>query len=899
MIGQTVSHYKILEKLGEGGMGVVYKAEDTHLKRTVALKFLNAAISSTAENRIRFLREARAASMLDHPNICTIFEVGETPEQEMFLAMAYYDGTTLQGRVSGGPMPIDEAVSIGVQVALGLQAAHERGVIHRDIKSSNVMLTTDGRVKIMDFGLAKFSGRSQITGAGAQLGTLSFMAPEQVQGSPADARSDVWALGVTLYNMVTGRLPFASEYDQALTYAILHENPTPPSALRRDLPAKLEEVILRCLQHSPSDRYQSAGEVADRLFQFSPAPPRSSVRRAPKSLRRRGILAGAVALTAILLYFIVRTLLGHGPVQENAVIVEVRGTATERTESQDMTAEMVEFLVTDEVLQSTNKDVFRPAEFHRLHPDKSPSVSLTVALQQQDVGYRIDVTISRAREVTTSEMSFQVHDRSALLTQVLPEIRRRVIFPGSLGECKPSTFTANWDAFVRFYLGFRALERLELPRAREHLDAALTIDPQFALAKLRLAETLAGQNSNVSARSLLQTVQPALHLLSKVDSLRAEALRARLASDFRREVAIRREIYQLYPLRTESSFGVAEAYYWLCEIPPAISYYKIALALDPHFARAYNHLGYCYSHLGAHDSALTTIRKYLELDSTANAFDSMGDCYLAAGYLDSAAWAKQRGIAIDPELSYLYPSLTHIRLLQGRIEEADNVANRYFQYLFTPDLMARGYTLKAFVAYERRDYRTAQRYCQKALETFDAPDLGMRYPDLHWLLAQVSLALNDFATVYKELQQMETLLRDNNINPTNYQVYYYKYYRHLQACLAARRNEITGVLDVAKELDGPLRARVKDHSSRFDYAYLSTALGELLAAPPLNRTDFAIERCKLALQYNPRYPRAHYTLWRCYLARGEKTKAEGELRIVKALWKDADPGFKKLYGIPK
>ena len=211
MEGERLSHYEILERLGGGGMGVVYKALDTKLNRHVSLKFLPPELTRDDEARTRFIQEAQAASALDHPNICTIHEIDSTPEGQMFIAMAFYDGVTLKKRIGQGPLPIDEALDIAIQVAQGLVKAHQAGIVHRDIKPANVMLTKDGFVKIVDFGIAKLLGVTGPTQVGSTLGTVAYMSPEQVAGEDVDPRTDVWALGAVLYEMLTGQLPFKGE----------------------------------------------------------------------------------------------------------------------------------------------------------------------------------------------------------------------------------------------------------------------------------------------------------------------------------------------------------------------------------------------------------------------------------------------------------------------------------------------------------------------------------------------------------------------------------------------------------------------------------------------------------------------------------------------------------------
>ncbi len=227
MVGKTISHYKILEKLGGGGMGVVYKAEDTKLKRTVALKFLPQDLSRDDESKERFIHEAQAASALDHNNICTIYEIDETDDGQMFIAMACYDGETLKKKIERGPFKLEDAIDISLQISEGLSKAHEKEIVHRDLKPANVMLTKDGVVKILDFGLAKLRGQTKLTKVGTTLGTAPYMSPEQARGEEVDNRTDVFSLGVLLYEMLTGQLPFKGDYHEAIIYSILNEDQEP------------------------------------------------------------------------------------------------------------------------------------------------------------------------------------------------------------------------------------------------------------------------------------------------------------------------------------------------------------------------------------------------------------------------------------------------------------------------------------------------------------------------------------------------------------------------------------------------------------------------------------------------------------------------------------------------
>jgi serine/threonine protein kinase/Flp pilus assembly protein TadD len=264
MIGKAILHYKILEKLGEGGMGVVYKAEDTKLKREVAIKFLPRNISTNEEERKRFEIEAQSAASLNHTNIAHIYAIEETGNEKV-IVMEYIDGIELKDKIKADSISVNEAVKIAVQIAEGLEAAHKKEIIHRDIKSQNIMINGEGKVKIMDFGLAKMKGEAQLTKAGSTVGTAAYMSPEQAKGDNIDDRTDLWSVGVVLYEMLTGQMPFKGEYDQAVIYSVLNETPESVHTLKTDMPAGLSNIINRLLQKNPDNRYSSAREVLNDL----------------------------------------------------------------------------------------------------------------------------------------------------------------------------------------------------------------------------------------------------------------------------------------------------------------------------------------------------------------------------------------------------------------------------------------------------------------------------------------------------------------------------------------------------------------------------------------------------------------------------------------------------------
>ena len=525
MIGKTVSHFRIGEKLGEGGMGVVYKAEDLTLGRTVALKFLPLDSVATEQDRSRLVHEARAAAALLHPNICPIYEVSEC-DGRAFIAMAYIEGKTLRERISEGALPLDEALSIARQVGEALAAAHEKEVIHRDVKPANVMLTPEGRAVLMDFGLAKVSGRTKLTVTGTTVGTLAYMSPEQVQGEVVDHRADLWAVGAVLYEMVAGRPPFRDEYEAALLYSIVNSEPEALSSGRaagkagssEALPAGLDGVMARVLAKDPVRRYQSARElVADLrvLSQDREALPAGRARpvRGLRRVWRRWHLWERVAavaslslLAAVLLWAGFKFLPGRSEAIDSIGILpltNLSGDPAKEVWAEGVTDQLSTCMGTIgslRVISHQSMKQFKGSTDPLPVIGRKVGVKALVEGSLMLVGDKITITVKlfdAVRDRMIWSNTFSGDSRNVMILQ--SRIAREVA-----GALKTKVTAQNEDRFAAaaavdpmayesYLQGRQFFMRYELKKAVECLQRSLAIDSTFALAWAGLARVYTTQ----------------------------------------------------------------------------------------------------------------------------------------------------------------------------------------------------------------------------------------------------------------------------------------------------------------------------------------------------------------------------------------------------------------------
>ncbi|MDP2886254.1 MAG: protein kinase [Ignavibacteria bacterium] len=652
MIGSVISHYKILEKLGEGGMGVVYRAEDTMLKRTVALKFLPSELTRDAEAKERFIHEAQAASALDHNNICNIHEIGGTPDGQVFIAMAYYEGDTLKKKIEHGPLKIDEALEIAVQCAQGLAKAHEKRIVHRDIKPANVMVTADGVVKIVDFGLAKLSGQTNLTKAGSTLGTSAYMSPEQARGEQVDARTDVWSLGVLVYEMITGVRAFKAEYENAVMYSILNAEPEPITSLRTGVPMELERIVNKCMEKNLAERYQHLDDLLADLRSFKrkletgETPLRAVV---PKQTMRRALVVyGSMAIIVALIVGIIYVLLPTSEVLDSIAVLpldNLSGDPGQEFFSDGMTDALITELQKIRSLRVISRTSVKQYKgTMKTIPEIARELNVKAVVEGSVLrdadNVRINVQLIQASpEKHLWANAFDRNMRNILALQsevargIAQEIEIKITPQERLEIARSRLVNAHaYEVFLRgrYYSDRRTEESLR--KSIEYFERAIEIDSNYALAYAGVADSynLLARYGYVFPKEGYLKAKAAARRALELDNTLAEAYTSQAFLNW---------YYEFDPQAAENNF-------------------KRAIELNPSYETAHHWYALCLSSLGRHDEAIREITRARELDPLSLIINTnVAYAHYFAGEYDKAVEQFCRTIEMDSTFG-----LAHLRL---------------------------------------------------------------------------------------------------------------------------------------------------------------------------------------------------------------------------------------------
>jgi serine/threonine protein kinase/tetratricopeptide (TPR) repeat protein len=724
VIGKTFSHYTILERLGGGGMGVVYKAEDIRLKRFVALKFLPPELTRDAAAKGRFEQEARTASALDHPNVCTIHEIDETADGQVFICMAFYDGESLKSRLARGPLSIEETLNIVIQVAEGMKQAHEHGIVHRDVKPANVMLTVDGIPKIVDFGIATLVGRSRAGDADEIAGTVSYMSPEQARGDSLDQRTDIWSLGVTMYEMLTGRLPFIAEGEQPLLEAIVHQEPPPLESLRTGVPAPLAAIVARCLRKRPDERYQRAGElIADlkgvrraltsaTVSTLPGAPPISSVRR---RLRPAITLPVGAAMIALVLLAAVpaarnaiRALLNLRAVpdqQHMAVLpfTNVGDDPANRTFCDGLTEILTSQLTQVERFQGSlwvvpqtelkAKEIRAPSDARRVF---GTNLAVTGSVQRSRDSVRLALNLvdtERSRQLRSRVIDEPLSNLSAIEDQVLVAVMgmlelelqpeaRKTLAAGS---------TANSEAQDAYVHALGALHNSMGPSDPEFaialLKRAVALDPAFALAQAALGEAYLALYKNTKDAATVEEAVAACRTAAGLDGSLPQVqvllgLISVASGKYEEAITAFQHALKLNPSDAQALVELGRVYAKLQRAAEAEAAYKKAIALQPAYWLGYSRLARFYWLQNRHQEAEQQYRKALELTpENYLPLNDLGALYFDLSRLDEARLMFKRSARAKPN----YIAYSNLATLASRRGDSKDAAAMFERALAIDD----------------------------------------------------------------------------------------------------------------------------------------------------------------------------------------------------------------------
>lgn len=903
MIGQTISHYKIVEKLGEGGMGIVYKAHDTKLDRDVALKFLPPHLATDPLEKERFLREARAASALNHPNITTVFEIDEYYDQ-IFLAMELVEGKSLKELVKSETLPIKKVLDIAVQVCEGLTAAAEKGVVHRDIKSDNILLTPKNQIKIMDFGLAKFKGAGQLTQTGSTVGTAAYMSPEQASGEEVDHRSDIFSFGVVLYELLTGKLPFRGEHAGGLAYSILNEEALPLARFNDKVTMELQRIVSKALVKDKSERYQHIDDMTADLrrerkaLEYAKAPvvPQPEAIHKPKKNILKIVVPTSAAAVLALLFFIFnpfkvevsRQQTEAGGSQNSLAVMYFENIPD--PEDKDHTGEMLVNLLITSLSQVPGLEVISRERLYDIQTELgkadaekiTPSLATQIAQRAGVKTMLLGTVLQKEPQLAVTARLIDVKSGKILSSQRIAGFSAAQMFPmvdslallirGGLNvtaapaakaKSVAEVTTSSPEAYRSYLEATELAKKFYYSEADAAIKRAIELDSNFAMAYFGLAQSRGNFGDITGQRNALQRAWQLRKNVTEKERLQIEAAYALdVENNLSKRIKIMEELLQKFPHEQDIYQEAGGMYQRVYEFEKARQVYLDGLKNDSLDKALWNSLAYLYTGLGKREAAMEAVGRYLRLaPGEPNPYDSKGEIHFVFGEIDSALYWYRKAVSFRSDFVTI-EKLGFSAILQGNYAEAE----KYFrQFGSTPDKLQQAWAEGDFVLIpvHRGQFRQAQKKFLEQIETYQSQKLTEPVNEAYGGLALLAAETGDYATLLKYAKKRSMERREED--PTGF--------LNWRDWLALAYLKTGGTKSANQVMEG-LKKDMKGSQQRWQPAY--DYLAGVLAYED-GKYELALEQFQKALKplFPNRAPQYRYAV--CLLKTGHLPEAIAEL----------------------
>jgi non-specific serine/threonine protein kinase len=899
MIGETVYQYQILEKIGSGGMGEVYLAEDTKLNRKVALKFLPIHLSSDKALNTRFINEARAAAKLNHPNIITIHEVSEY-DGRPFFAMEHVEGNPLSDVIEKDGLTSDQAVDIILQISEGLKAAHKAGIVHRDIKPSNVIIDESGRCRILDFGLAAIQSEERLTRTGSLLGTVEYMSPEQVRGEKIDPRSDIFSLGVLLYEMLTGQLPFKGDYVAGVVYSIINESPETLVKHKPEIPDLFQAIIDKVLEKDPELRYRHIDDLQADLKKINSEQETVAIQKSSVYIKPvRRLIIPATAIIAIVLLFLIfkpwRIVIEpdqRAIAAENRLAVMYFDNLADPDDSQKLGEIAANLLITD-LSESNYLQVISSQRLYDilkiLGREGQKRVDRDVATQiaeKADAKYMLMGSILRDKphiiltaqliDVSTGNIIASQRIEGEQGMEIFPlvdrltiEIKGDLALPSSaqkeLDPVITDITTHSQEAYRHYLDGVDLQKKHYFMEAQESFKKALDYDSTFAMAYFWLSRS---QDPTQMRSTRKKWIEKAIKFSDNATQKEKHYIRAQeqmLSLNYEQAINEFQKILERYPDEKEAYQGMGSAYYLSDRYSEAIGVLETAIEIDSVYKNAYNMLAYNYFEIGDYEKALWAINKYISLaPDEANPYDTRGDIYRDNSEIDKAIESYEKALEIKPDFFTTLYKLGNIYIFKKRYIDAEDI---FVRICSTDDLVwrSRGRYGMAYIPLYQGKFNQALEVLDKGIGGDELDHYYGRYNSSKHALKAVILREKDrFESAIEEIEMAIEIFRRNFPDDRTE-------WLNLYVSLLAENNEIAK----AEEIAEAARKEIKEKYPNRMYSYW-IARGNI----EFYRSNLDAARIHFEMVVNERERPGygvHYKLGLTYLKMGMNEEAINEL----------------------